>query len=65
MIVDFMHIEYKSDGTRYTAAEFVAAIDRGRIKLVVLGGDQSDAGTRPAWADPSVMGEAGRPARRR
>jgi predicted TIM-barrel fold metal-dependent hydrolase len=60
MIVDFhTHIEYKPDGARYTAAEFVAAMDRGGIdKSVVLGGDQSDAGTRPAWADPSVMGVA-------
>ena len=60
MIVDFhTHIEYKSNGSRYTAAEFVAAMDRGGIaKSVVLGGDQSDAGTKPAWADPSIMGVA-------
>lgn len=60
MIVDFhTHVEYKSAGNRYTPAEFVAAMDQGGIaKSVVLGGDQGDAGTKPAWADPAVMGAA-------
>ena len=35
MIVDFhTHIEYKSDGSRYTAAEFVAAMDQRRHRQV-------------------------------
>jgi predicted TIM-barrel fold metal-dependent hydrolase len=60
MIIDFhTHVERKADGRRYTPAEFVAAMDAGGIdKSVVLGGDQADAGTRPAWADPAVMGAA-------
>lgn len=60
MIIDFhTHVECKADGARYTAAEFVAGMDEGGVSIsVVLGGDQSDAGTMPAWADRSVMGAA-------
>jgi len=60
MIIDFhTHVEYKADGRRYTPAEFVAAMDSGGIaKSVVLGGDQADAGAKPAWADPAVMAAA-------
>ena len=60
MIIDFhTHVECKPDGKRYSPTEFVAAMDQGGIaKSVVLGGDQADAGTKPAWADPSVMGAA-------
>ncbi len=60
MIIDFhTHVECKPDGQRYTPAEFVAAMDRGGIaRSVILGGDQADAGTRPPWADPAVMGAA-------
>lgn len=60
MIIDcHTHVECKPDGERYRPTEFVAAMDRGGIdKSVVLGGDQGDAGTKPAWADPAVMGAA-------
>ena len=60
MIIDFhTHVECNADGQRCSPAEFVAAMDGGGIgKSVVLGGDQADAGTMPAWADPMVMGAA-------
>lgn len=60
MIIDFhTHVEYKANGERYTASEFVAGMDEGGVSIsVVLGGDQSDAGTMPPWADRSVMGAA-------
>lgn len=60
MILDFhTHVETHPDGSRYTPAEFVSAMDRGGIATsVILGGDQADAGTRPAWADPAVMAAA-------
>ena len=60
MIIDFhTHVEFKADDQKYSPAEFVRAMDQGGIdKSVVLGGDQADAGTKPPWADPSVMGAA-------
>ena len=58
MIIDFhTHVEFKADGQKYSPAEFVRAMDQGGIdKSIVLGGDQADAGTKPPWADPAVMG---------
>lgn len=52
MIVDaHVHIERKDDGTLYTPAEIVKAMDAGGIDVsVVFGNDQGDAGTRPVWA---------------
>ena len=60
MIIDFhTHVEYKAGGQKYSPAEFVRAMDQGGIdKSIVLGGDQADAGTKPPWADPAVMGAA-------
>lgn len=60
MIIDFhTHVEQKPNGQRYSPAEFVRAMDEGHIdRSIVLGNDQGDAGEKPPWADPAVMGTA-------
>lgn len=52
MIIDFhCHVEYKTLTERWTAREFVAAMDKGKIdRAVILGVDQVDPGSKPAWA---------------
>lgn len=57
MVVDFhAHVEYKNLNEKYSAQEFVRAMDKGEIdKSVILGNDQSDMGSKPLWVDTSRM----------
>jgi predicted TIM-barrel fold metal-dependent hydrolase len=60
MTIDFhVHIETKSNGIKYSAEEIVAAMDQADIDIsVLLGNDQADAGTKPAWVSSSIMAVA-------
>lgn len=57
MIIDFhTHVEHKPDGSRYSPAEFVAAMDQGGIdKFVVVGKATTDYATI-AHADKAKPG---------
>jgi predicted TIM-barrel fold metal-dependent hydrolase len=56
MIIDFhAHVEYKDLNEKYSAHEFIQAMDMGGIdKSVILGNDQSDMGSMPPWANAYV-----------
>lgn len=57
MIIDFhVHIEYKNSSERYSANDIVEAMDKSKIDMsVLLGNDQADAGYKHPWVDPSIM----------